>query len=77
MDNAVAEFCEPLFVFHIIEGFGIARMRERGFGKYELVDDLVEGVEPDLKKVKLVEKTEAVVDHSSLPLVTVFNAGIY
>ena len=65
VDYAVVERRKSFLVFRIVEGFGIPRVCERRFNKHKLVDDLVECVEPYLKKVEFVEETKAVVYHVS------------
>ena len=63
MDYAVAELCEAIFVFGIVQRFGIASVGKCRFGQYEFVHDLVERVKPDFEEVEFIEETEAVVDH--------------
>lgn len=65
MDNAVAELCEAIFVFGIVQRLGIASVGKRRFGQYEFVHDLVERIKPDFEEVEFIEETEAVVDHLS------------
>lgn len=61
--NSIGEIGEALSIFLEIKRLGSAGMRCSGLYKHKLIDNILENVQANLKKIELIEERETVVDH--------------